>query len=246
MLSKVQIKTIQALQHKKHRQKSGRFVAEGLKTTEELLQSEEIAVETLYAVPARLEKLALIAHAEVRLTAVTERELKSISCLTTPQEVLAVCKIPENNAVPDLQHKITLLLEAIRDPGNMGTIIRIADWFGIPQLVFSSDCVDAYNPKTIQATMGSIGRVKIWSGRLSAVLDKNPGIPLYAATLDGKSITQFQKIKEGVIAIGNESAGLSDELRQRAEECLTIPRYGRAESLNAAVATGIICGQLLL
>ncbi len=246
MLSKVQIKTIQALQHKKHRQKSGRFVAEGIKITEELLRSKEIGVEALYALPPRLERLTAMAKAGVALTAVTERELKRISNLNTPQEVLAICGIPENGAPPRLNGKITLLLEAIRDPGNMGTIIRIADWFGIPQLVLSPDCVDVYNPKTIQATMGSIGRVNIWSGNLSTALDKNHGIPLYATTLNGKPITHFRKIKEGIIAIGNESAGLSKGLLERADEYLTIPRHGEAESLNAAIAAGIVCGQLLL
>lgn len=246
MLSKVQIKTIHALQHKKYRQKSRRFLAEGIKVTQELLKSREIAVEAVYALPVGIKRLEALATGSVALVEITERELNTISSLTTPQEVLAVCKIPQNTDLPVLADKITLLLEAIRDPGNLGTIIRIADWFGIPQVVCSADCVDVYNSKTIQATMGSIARVKIWSGSLSEILQKNKDVPLFATTLEGKPVTQFSKIAEGVIAIGNESNGLSSELIQKASECISIPRIGGAESLNAGIATGIICGQLLL
>ncbi len=248
MLSKVQIKAIHSLQHKKYRQKSGHFLAEGVKVVEELLTEHTIEVKNIYALPSWIEQYSALAgtHKNLIITPVTDRELKNISALTHPNEALAICKIPAPPAIPLLKGRVTLLLEAIRDPGNMGSIIRIADWFALPQIICSHDCVDVYNPKTVQATMGSLSRVKVWSGDLKTLLQNRPDIPLFATTLEGRALTEFEKIDEGILAIGNESSGLSQTIIKRANECITIPRLGGAESLNAAIATGIICSRLLL
>jgi TrmH family RNA methyltransferase len=240
MLSKAQIKYIQSLQHKKYRQKSGQFIAEGDKIVPELL-SEGVPVQEVYATPSWIS-----AHEQllstVRVTVVDEVVLKQISALTTPNQAIALLDIPE--PVPlVLKGVVTIALESIQDPGNLGTIIRIADWFGIKQIVCSPDCVDVYNPKTIQATMGSIARVRIVESEILPLLDEAPS---YAATLQGTNIVEFKKIEEGIILIGNESRGLSGPIINACTHRITIPRLGGAESLNAAIATGIICGRLLI
>ncbi|SCB84539.1 RNA methyltransferase, TrmH family [Chitinophaga costaii] len=181
----------------------------------------------------------------LEVNVVTEEELARISSLTTPNQALAVLPIPGHAEPAAFREGVALALEDIQDPGNMGTIIRIADWFGIAQIVCSPGCVDAYNPKTVQATMGSIARVKIVEAGLPEVL-QHAGVASYAATLHGKNIGDFEPITEGIIVIGNESRGLHPATMALCTERVTIPRLGFAESLNAAVATGIICGRLLI
>lgn len=240
MLSKAQIKYIQSLQHKKYRQKSGQFIAEGDKIVPELL-SEGVPVQDVYATASWIS-----AHEQllsnVRVTAVDEAVLKQISALTTPNQAMALLNIPEPTPAV-LKGVVTIALETIQDPGNLGTIIRIADWFGIKQVICSPDCVDAYNPKTIQATMGSIARVRIVESEIIPLLQE---VPSYAATLYGTNIVEFKKIEEGIILIGNESRGLSDQVIAACTHRITIPRLGGAESLNAGIAAGIICGRLLI
>ena len=138
-----------------------------------------------------------------------------------------------------------MALDNIQDPGNMGTIIRIADWYGIDQIVCNTQSADMYNPKVIQSTMGSIARVKVFYTDLSDWLSKQKGISIYAAMLNGDDVTSMQKIKEGIIVIGNESKGISDDVLKLVSKKITIPQKGKAESLNAAVATGIILSHLL-
>ncbi|MBV7533600.1 RNA methyltransferase [Chitinophaga sp. sic0106] len=246
MLSKAQIKYIQSLQHKKNRQKSSQYIAEGDKIVQELL----LAGMPVKAVYATADWIA--GHTEVlkKLDAsavytVEEAVLKQLSALTTPNKAMALLDMPAASAQLPGKGSLVLALEAIQDPGNMGTIIRIADWFGIKEIVCSPDCVDVYNPKTIQATMGSIARVRISETDIKSFLE-NTALPSYAATLHGKDITQFSRLTEGIILIGNEGRGLSDEVTSAATHQITIPRLGGAESLNAAVATGIICGRLLI
>ncbi len=246
MLSKMQIKTIHALQHKKYRQKYSQFIAEGLKIVLELLKSEKITVKSLFITPDYREKIPDNLCQTVQEFEVNEKELKKISGLQSPQGVLAICHCPKPTIPFSYHKKRTLMLEAIRDPGNMGTIIRIADWFGIDQIVCSKDCVDIYNAKTIQSTMGSIARIPIASMDLATCLREKGKVPAFATTLEGESISSFDKIQEGIIIIGNESKGISKELIRLAETTITIPKIGGAESLNAAVATGIICSHLIL
>nr|WP_160713517.1 RNA methyltransferase [Chitinophaga solisilvae] len=171
--------------------------------------------------------------------------LKQLSSLTTPNNAMALLDMPAaDNTLPQ-RGTVVLALEAIQDPGNMGTLIRIADWFGIPQVICSPDCVDVYNPKTIQATMGSIARVRIAEHDIKELL-RQTALPSYAATLHGEDITAFGKLPEGIILIGNEGRGLTEETIALATHRITIPRLGGAESLNAAIAAGIICGRLLI
>jgi TrmH family RNA methyltransferase len=240
MLSKAQIKYIQSLQHKKYRQKSGQFMAEGDKIVPELL-SEGVPVQEVYATASWISAHEQLLN-NVRVTVVEEAVLKQISALTTPNQAIALLNIPEP-APAVLKGVVTIALETIQDPGNLGTIIRIADWFGIKQVVCSPDCVDVYNPKTIQATMGSIARVRIVESDIIPLLKE---VPSYAATLHGTNIVEFKKIEEGIILIGNESRGLSEEVINACTHRITIPRLGGAESLNAGIAAGIICGRLLI
>lgn len=243
MLSKAQIKYIQSLQHKKYRQKSGQFIAEGDKIVPELV-SGGMMVREVYATREWLSGHEPLLKGKVPFIEVEAHVLKQLSALTTPNQALALIDMPKPTPLV-LKGQVSLALDTIQDPGNMGTLIRIADWFGIRQLICTPDCVDVYNPKTIQATMGSIARVNIIETDLLPLLEKAE-VPSYAATLHGKDITTFSKLAEGIILIGNESKGLSDEVIAASTHKLTIPRLGGAESLNAGVAAGIICGRLLI
>ncbi|HEY9260105.1 MAG TPA: RNA methyltransferase [Chitinophaga sp.] len=221
-------------------------MAEGDKIVQELLQAG-MPVKGVFATAdwleqhtALLDRLPAGAVVEVDATV-----LKQLSSLTTPNRAMALLDMPAAvNPLP-AAGTAALALEAIQDPGNMGTLIRIADWFGIPQIICSPDCVDVYNPKTIQATMGSIIRVRIAEYDIKALLQQT-SLSSYAATLQGKNIAEFPAMKEGIILIGNEGRGLTEEVIALATHRITIPRLGGAESLNAAVAAGIICGRLLI
>jgi RNA methyltransferase, TrmH family len=243
MLGKSKIKYIQSLGQKKPRDNEGVFIAEGPKIIDELLSSGKEWIQEVYGT-----KQWISEHAQrfgnIAITEVTDDELGKISQLTTPNQVIAIVKKP---VVPSFHAKdaITLVLDAIQDPGNLGTIIRIADWFGISQIVCSCDCVDVYNPKVVQSTMGSIARVHVLYTDLAVWLNEQGAVPVYAAALEGQDITSAGKIKEGIIVIGNESKGISNEVMELAKKRITIKRKGKAESLNAAVATGIILSHLL-
>ncbi|WP_414647258.1 TrmH family RNA methyltransferase [Chitinophaga sp.] len=246
MLSKAQIKYIQSLQHKKNRQKSSQYVAEGDKIVQELLQAG-MPVKGVFATADWLEQHGSLTSRMPggTVTEVDAAVLKQLSSLTTPNRAMALLDMPALvNPLP-APGTVALALEAIQDPGNMGTLIRIADWFGIPQIICSPDCVDVYNPKTIQATMGSMIRVRIAEYGIPELLQQTK-LPSYAATLHGKNIAEFPAIKEGIILIGNEGRGLTEDVTAMATHRITIPRIGGAESLNAAVAAGIICGRLLI
>ncbi|MGH2643711.1 MAG: TrmH family RNA methyltransferase [Chitinophagaceae bacterium] len=248
MLSKAQIKYIHSLRLKKYRQKYCRFFAEGVKVVDELLKEHFIRIDTLFATEEWFEGKQQVSelHPETKIQVISEQELKQLSNLDTPQQVFAICTIPTTTNFPKLSGHISLALETIQDPGNLGTIIRIADWFGIENVICSPDCADTFSPKTIQATMGSIARVRITEIRLEKIGERIENIPVFATTLRGKDIRTFSPVKEGIILIGNEGHGLSEKAIQMATHCITIPRTGKAESLNAAVAAGIICSQLLL
>lgn len=243
MLSKAQIKYIQSLQHKKYRQKSGQFIAEGDKIVPELV-SGGMTVREVYATAAWIEEHDELLKSGVPFIEVDAQTLKQMSALSTPNQALALVDIPYAEPLV-FKNTVSLALETIQDPGNMGTLIRIADWFGIKQLIVTRDCVDVYNPKTIQSTMGSIARVNIVEADLLPLL-QGAGIASYAATLHGTDITKYTKLDEGIILIGNESKGLSDDVIAACTHKITIPRLGGAESLNAGVAAGIICGRLLI
>jgi TrmH family RNA methyltransferase len=241
MLIKSQVKYIQSLSHKKLRDSEGVFVAEGPKLINELL-SARLPLMELFAVKEWIEVQKPLPAA---VTEISHGELERISQLQTPNQVLGIFKKPDFSANKPLRNTISIMLDTIQDPGNLGTIIRCADWFGISQVFCSTDCADAWNIKVVQATMGSIARVQVAYGSLEQWLEQAPELPTYAAVLEGTDLRKHPHIKEGIIIIGNESKGISDAVLARCSNRITIPRHGQAESLNAAVATGIILSHLI-
>ena len=239
MLVKSQVKYIQSLGQKKQRDEAGVFIAEGPKIVSEMLREIPSQVQQVYAIKEWLDANRELAT-RVRAIEIATGDLERISQLSTPNQVLAVINQWESPEALITKNKLTLVLDTIQDPGNMGTIIRTADWFGITQIVCSHECADMYNPKVVQSTMGSIARIKIMYTDLPTWLSSQRQIPVYAAMLEGKDVTTMEKPKEGIIIIGNESKGVSKELAALVTTKITIVQKGRAESLNAAVATGII------
>ncbi|HSC36797.1 MAG TPA: RNA methyltransferase [Chitinophagaceae bacterium] len=247
MITKSQVKYIQSLGQKKFREEESAFVAEGPKIINELLETASSGLQALYYTASwKLEYPVIAAKADPTLAhEIKEAELERISFLSTPHQVLGVFKKPVQPAPFRLRPGISLMLDGLQDPGNMGTIIRIADWFGVQQLVCSPDCADAYAPKVVQGSMGSIARVQLLYTPLAAFIQENPGLKLYAATLGGQPLAEAGKLTEGMLVIGNESKGVSREILAAASRQFTIPRVGKAESLNAAVATGILLSHLI-
>ena len=262
MISKNKIKYIRSLELKKNRNKEGKFVAEGFKVVDDLLalQPADLIVATLEWLHGK----HLAAQTEV--IEVTEEELKKVSFLQHPQQVLAVfrqdtgCnKQDSNNSQEEAEEKnfgfskintqeLSLALDGVQDPGNLGTIIRIADWFGITHIYCSQDTADVYNPKVVQATMGSIARVKVEYGNLLALVESLPAdVPVYGTLLDGDNIYQQQLENRGLIVMGNEGKGISPALAKKVNRRLLIPNFpeGRAtaDSLNVAIATAITCSE---
>ncbi len=238
MLSKNEVKYIQSLYHKKTREAERVFVVEGPKIIEELLASD-YTIRKLYAT----DEWTKTADLSVELIRVNPDELQRISGLQTANQVLAVAE-QKSILKPGLKNKLTLVLDGIQDPGNLGTIIRIADWFGIEQVIASNDSVELYNPKVIQSTMGSFIRVGVWYDDLAAII-KTANVPVYGALFNGKNVMEMDRVAEGLVVIGNESKGIRQDVQQLITQPITIPRFGKAESLNAAVATGIILSHLV-
>lgn len=244
MLSKAQNKYIRSLSHQKYRKEYQAFTVEGDKIAREWLESSH-PVKTIVAIDSWLSdnKQLLQNKPTAEVIDVEPHVLASISTLKTANEVILVAPMPKDEAL-DLSSGWYIALEGIRDPGNMGTIIRIADWFGVKGVICSSDCVDIYNSKVIQSAMGSHLRVPIVVRDLKNVLAET-NMPVLAAVLDGEDIYKRPKQDSGVILIGNESKGLSQDLLSIAKDHITIPRIGGAESLNAGVSTGILCALLI-
>jgi len=251
MLSKSQIKLIRSLQLKKYRETEGLFIAEGKKIVEELMGSP-IHIKQILISKSRPELVSgshKLKHDKlVDVVEIPQEEFGKISTLTTPSGILAVCNIPKANAEqPDLKKDIVLALDDIRDPGNLGTIIRIADWFDIKHIYCSEESVDAYNPKVVQASMGSIARVHVHYINLASMLQKKveEGIQVFGAMMNGKNIYTEQVKPKGILVIGNESNGISKEVQKHINHPVCIPSYNTKgpESLNAAIATAILCAE---
>lgn len=239
MLTKAQVKYIQSLGHKKHRESEQAFVAEGPRLINELLSAPNVKPLAIYAVDDFADE-----HAEIpNLVRITDAELERISSLSAPNRVLGIFSMPVFEK-PYYSGTISLMLDGIQDPGNLGSIIRSADWFGIRNIICSHDCADNFNSKVVQSTMGSITRVRLDYTGLPEFVTGKELPPLYATTLNGKNIFEMGAVKEGIFIIGNESKGISDELLQKVRHRITIPKKGQAESLNAGVATGIILSEL--
>ena len=242
MLSKTHTKYIQSLLHKKQRDELGLFVAEGPKVVTDLLESRKFVCKEIFALQEWLteNERSISILKDVSITEVKDFELQKISALSTAHNVLAVFEKRKQSFNIETTGKITLALDTIQDPGNLGTIIRIADWFAVTDIVCSVGCADMYNAKVVQSTMGSLGRVNLIYTNLVDWLKQNKKLKIYSASLEGNDINTIGKLTEGIIIIGNEAHGVSDEVMNLVNEKITIPRIGEAESLNAAVATGII------
>ena len=242
MINKSAVKYIQSLQHKKFRDEHGAFIAEGPKVVTELLRYNQFECEQIYCTLLGFECLSdkIKNENKGKFIEVADFELDKISALSTANNILAVfIKKPSLQSV-NISHKLTLFLDDIQDPGNLGTIIRTADWFGVETIFCSNGTADCYNPKVVQSTMASLGRVNMLYGDIINELQKHSNIKKYAAVLAGKDLKDIEKIKEGILIIGNESKGISSPVIQLVNEKITIPKIGSAESLNAAVAAGII------
>lgn len=244
MLSKAQIKYIRSLTLQKYRKQHQVFIAEGDKIAREWLLSKAklIYIVALEAWADKYHEL-IKSHPEAQVAIVSLQELQAVSVLQTPNQVLLVAAMPAKREFISDQGW-TIALDTIQDPGNLGSIIRIADWFGIPEIVCSPDCADIYNPKVVQAAMGGHLRIHFSEMPLSEFLS-GQNRPVLAAGMNGENLYKAGPFKEGILLIGNESKGLDKDLIQKATHRITIPRLGAAESLNAAVATGIICSHLL-
>jgi RNA methyltransferase, TrmH family len=246
MLSKTHTKYIQSLQHKKFRDEYGLFLAEGPKVVMDLLKSRKFICKEIFGLNNWIEEHSkqLQGQRDVVITTVEDFELQKLSSLSTANTVVAVFEKRKQNFEINIVDKITLVLDTIQDPGNLGTIIRIADWFGVENIICSFGCADLYNAKVVQSTMGSFGRVNIVYTDLVLWLQQNKNIKIYSASLEGEDVKSFRKLPDGILIIGNEANGVSNEVMKLVNEKITIPKIGEAESLNAAVATGIILSHI--
>ena len=237
MVSKNQIKLITSLQQNQYRKVHGLFLAEGLKVIQELLNSNFI-LHHLYVTEAIFEEVP-----GQKKTVISEAELKKISALSTPNNCLALFEIPTAQKLS--KEGLLVALDDIRDPGNLGTILRLCDWFGIKDVVCSEETADVYNPKVVQATMGSITRVNVVYTDLEAFLKTTP-LPIFGTFMDGENIYKKKLPKTGIIVMGNEANGISSGVEQLCTQRIAIPRFGdlqQTESLNVATATAIILSE---
>jgi TrmH family RNA methyltransferase len=246
LISKSDVKYIQSLSHKKFREEEGVFIVEGVKMVNELIAEFPSQIIHIYALQNWVDQHPELASLNRPYSIISEQELGRISHLTTANEVLCLVSIPKLQEDISKPSGITLVLDQIQDPGNLGTIIRTCDWFGIHHIICSTDTVDAYNPKTVQSAKGSLLRVKIAYTELSTFFSAIKEVPVYAAVLGGESIQEVKFRKPAVLIIGNEANGISAEVLSYATEKIAIPKLGKAESLNAAIASAIIISAMQL
>lgn len=243
MVSKKILKFIKSLQIKKYRKQEQSFLIEGAKSVLELIHSD-IAVTTMLVTPKFLnDHDNLLNKRDVELIEVNESTLASIGSLKTNNAALAVAKVRQNVLLSPGDDEFALLLDDIRDPGNLGAIIRIADWYGIRKIICSETCADFYNPKVVMASMGSFTRVHAYYTNLPSYL-RNTNIELFGALLNGENVHEVNFGRNGLILMGNESKGINEMLLPYINKSISIPKFGGAESLNVAVATAVICDNL--
>ena len=237
MLSKNQVRFINSLRRKKIRKSERLFLAEGKKLVLDLLSSD-IQADMIYGLSG------FECPEPYNMQQISERELRSISSLTAPNEVLAIFKIPETK--PALKKGLAVALDDVNDPGNLGTIIRLCDWFDIPQILCSLNTVDCYNPKVVQSSMGSLARVQINYLDLAQYL-KNEKRTIYGTFMEGQSLFQTSFEEDGILVMGNEANGISEEVHHLVNKELSIPQFGtqqKTESLNVAMATAIFLSEM--
>lgn len=236
-ISKNQLKLITSLSQKKYRQKHNLFIAEGVKVLNELLNSP-FEIETLFCTDDFETTIS-----EKKVVRISETELKKVSTLKSPNKALGIFKIPKEKALQN--YGLTIALDAINDPGNLGTIIRLCDWFGVAQIVCSKDTVDCYNQKVVQASMGSLTRVTIHYTDLENYITKS-NLDTFIADMDGENVYKTKLPKEGILIMGNEANGVSEEIKSLLQYKISIPRFGETqetESLNVATATAILLSE---
>lgn len=241
-MTKAEIQQLRALKDKRERDRERLFIAEGEKLVEEILDSHFV-VRRVLTTDAK--------HKGANIELITKQEMERISQLTTPTTMLAVVEQPNNRlSIDKLYHKLVVALDGVQNPGNLGTIIRLADWFGVEEIICSRECADCYNPKVVQATMGAILRVRIhYVDNLSKLLHeaRDMGMNIYGTLLDGNNIYHEKLDNKGIIVMGNEGRGVSDECRNMLTHKLLIPPFPAdcptSESLNVAMATGIILSE---
>ena len=250
MLSKAEIKRLSRYKQSKFRNQDNLFVVEGEKMLLELLESE-YDIQAIYAIGQWIEKnKAIIQTKDIanRTIEISEDDLERISLLSTPNQVYSLVKIPQEE-ISKLQKGLTIVLDGIKDPGNLGTIIRLADWYAIENIICSEDCVDVYNPKTVQSTMGSIFRVKVKYLDLQEYLQSLPSNhAIYGSIVEGGENIYTKHFQEdSILIIGSESHGISPEIQQYVNHKITIPRFrtdNKPESLNASIATAIMISEI--
>jgi TrmH family RNA methyltransferase len=236
-ISKNQLKLITSLSQKKYRQKHNLFIAEGVKVLNELLNSP-FEIETLFCTDDFETTIS-----EKKVVRISETELKKVSTLKSPNKALGIFKIPKEKVLQN--SGLTVALDAINDPGNLGTIIRLCDWFGITQLICSKDTVDCYNQKVVQASMGSLTRVSIYYTDLENYITKS-NLDTFIADMNGQNVYKTKLPKEGILIMGNEANGVSEEIKSLLQYKISIPRFGETqetESLNVATATAILLSE---
>ena len=242
MIVKSKVKYINSLGDKKLRDADKVFIAEGPKIINELLGEPLMEPKEIFALKEWIQQNK---NLSLPVTEIDDIMLERLSFLSSPNQVIGLFAIPGLSPL-SLKNKVSIIADGIQDPGNLGTIVRCADWFGVEQVVCSKDSADIYNPKAVQSTMGSIARVKVYYEDLHPLLSQNKNqVKIYAATLNGTDIKKIKPLSEGTLIIGNESKGIASSLLSLVDEKITITRRGKAESLNAAVATGIILSHLL-
>ena len=236
-ISKNQLKLITSLSQKKYRQKHNLFIAEGVKVVREILNSSFEVVQVFATDDFS------ISVSDEKIVRISETDLKKISSLKTPNNVLGLFKIPEKKVI--YQNGLIVALDDINDPGNLGTIIRLCDWFGVSQIICSEKTVDCFNQKVVQASMGSLTRVNIEYLNLSEFL-KNTNLPTFIADMNGENVYKSALPKEAILIMGNEANGISKEIKGIAKKTISIPQFGdsqKTESLNVATATAILLSE---
>jgi TrmH family RNA methyltransferase len=249
MIAKNKIKLIKSLAEKKYRLQANLFLAEGNKLTVEILDSG-VNIRTLICTEQFYNQANTAFSKPGEIILATHDEIRKCSLLKNPQQALAVCEIPASHFSPEtIKNKLTLCLDGIQDPGNMGTIMRIADWFGITTICASENTADVYNPKVVQASMGAFLRVNVFYTELAEIIRfaNGNGVPTFGAFLEGKNIYSEELPGTGVIVMGNEGQGISENLGNLIKNKINIPAYpssnGNSESLNVSMATSIICSE---
>lgn len=232
-----EIKTIQSLHKKKFRKELNLFILEGRKVLEEALENQPELIQNVYALE---DEKSWLDETSLSVDYISERELGKISVLQHPQGILAVCKIEPTKTEGKL---FQLALDTVQDPGNMGTILRLASWFGVDEVLLSMDCVDIYNPKVVQASMGAIFSVSTRYVDLEKELS-TANKPIYGALLEGENVYTSTLNTECILLMGNEGNGISPTLQELISHPVSIPKFGKGESLNVAMATGILLSEI--